>query len=273
MSLVKQSSVKINFSSWEAFTKSVHEWFVVMHNDILNGKHFVGLVTIIFTAAVIPLFRLIAQDRATYRSKAADAGVWVLMNIFGIGIIVYPWWLATAKSPLYYSRLQFFGRVVSAIILILAGVQGIFNPERPFEKNNPSQTTLTFKILSTLDFVSIFIGLLVALPIFIRRDRLFKSQSKSLFRFAWLFTAIMLAGLIVRRWTGFSRIVSFSCLFLVVQFFVLNYVEDVERRAAGKTGIFDEAYIIIAGMFSVQLFLFPHSQTLNAYVRSGYGHG
>ena len=57
----------------------------------------------------------------------------------------------------------------------------------------------------------------------------------------------MLVGLLLRRWIGYSRIVSFSCLFVVIQFFVFNYLEDIERRRVGKTAIFDEAYIIIAG--------------------------
>jgi hypothetical protein len=247
MTLTRQTYVVLNFSSWEGFNRSVWDCVVSVYGDIVDGKHFIGLVTIVFTAAVIPLFRLISQNESSYRSKAADAGVYVMMNIFGIGIIVYPWWLATAKSPLYYSRLQTCGKVVGGTVLILAGVQGIFEPERPFEKNNPDATSLTFKIISSLNFAAIFIGLLVVLPVFIRRERLFKSNSHSIFRFAWVFTAIMLAGLLIRRWTGYTRIVSFSCLFLVVQFFVLNYVEEIERNAAGKVGLFDEAYIIIAG--------------------------
>lgn len=245
--LTKQQSVAINFSSWDGFTGSMRDWALSVWGEIVNGKHFIGLVTIVFTAAVIPLYRLISQTESSWRSKAADATIYVLMNIFGIVIIVYPWWLATAKSPLYYSRLQTCSRVISGAIIVTACVQGVFAPARPFEKNNPDVTSFTFNFISSLNVVAIFIGLLVVLPIYIRRDRLFKSNSKSLFRFAWLFTLIMLVGLLIRKWTGYSRIVSFSCLFLVVQFFILDYVEDLERRASGKVNRFDEAYIIIAG--------------------------
>jgi hypothetical protein len=246
-SLNKQSSGSFNFNNWNDFALSLQEWIASSHGDFLRGKHFIGFVTVVFTVAVMPLFRYISQGNATYRSKSADASIWVLSNIFGIGIIIYPWWLATAKSPLYYSRLQYCGKIVSAVILILAGLQGIFTPESPFHKNDPSKTSITYKVLSSLNFAAIFLGLLVVLPVFIRRERLFTSNSQALYRFAWLFTAIMLTGLLIRRWTGFSRIVSFSCLFLVILFFVWNYVEDVERKRIGKVGIFDEAYIIIAG--------------------------
>ena len=246
MSLIKNSG-RIDFNSWNGFLLSVQRRFVSYQSEILNGKHFIGLVTICFTVAVIPLFRLVSQRNSNNQSKAADAGISVLSNIFGIGIIIYPWWLATAKSPLYYSRLQFCGKIIGSIILLLTGIQGIFTPEQPFEKNNPNETTLNYKIISTLTFISTYIGLLIILPIYIRRDRLFKSNSQALFRFAWLFTMIMLVGLLLRRWIGYSRIVSFSCLFVVIQFFVFNYLEDIERRRVGKTAIFDEAYIIIAG--------------------------
>ena len=210
-----------------------------------SSKYLIGILTVSFTIAVLPLFRLISEKNGSYDSKVAGAAYWVLSNIFGIGIILYPWWLATAKSPLYYNRLQYMGRILCVCILVLAALQGVFTPDKPFDQNDPAQTSLAFKITASLNTIFVLAGLLIVLPIFIRRDRLFKS--KSLFRFAWAFTAIMLASLLIRRWSGFTLLVAYSCLFLVIQFIVVNYFEEDERKRSGKLSIFDEAYIIIAG--------------------------
>lgn len=228
----------------KTYYEQAKEWIAAYKTHTV---YLIAIITVTFTIAVLPLFRLIAQQDGGNKSKAADAAYYVLSDIFGIGIVVYPWWLATSKSPLYYSRLQYYGRIMGAIVLILAGIQGIFTPDKPFDKNDPSKTSLAYKIVYSLDVVAILGGFLVALPILIRRDRLFKSNSRGLFRFAWLFTVIMITGLLLRRWMGFSRIVSFSCVFLVVQFFILDTVEEIERQQEGKVSMFDEAYIIIAG--------------------------
>lgn len=214
---------------------------------ITYTKYLLGLITVGFTVVVLPLFRFISKEGEGNISKAADATYWVLTCLFGIGILVYPWWLATAKSPLYYSRLQFYGRIISVIILVLASVQGIFNPDKPFSKNDPAHTTLTYRVISCLTMIALLGGMLIALPILIRRDRLFKSNSQALFRFAWLFTLVMILGMVLNRTMGYNRIVSYSCILIVVQFFVFDYLEAVERKRCGKVGIFDEAYIIVAG--------------------------
>lgn len=230
----------------KSYCAKAMEWIAAYKTHTV---YLIAIITVTFTIAVLPLFRLIAQQDGGNKSKAADAAYYVLSDIFGMGIIVYPWWLATSKSPLYYSRLRYFGRIMGVIVVLLAGIQGIFTPDKPFDKNDPEKTSFAYKIIYSLDVVAILGGFLIALPIWIRRDRLFKSNSRSLFRFAWLFTAIMIVGLLLRRWMGFSRIVSFSCVFLVVQFFVLDVVEEIERQAINKTSLFDEAYIIIAGIF------------------------
>jgi len=95
---------------------------------ITYTKYLLGLITVGFTVMILPLFRFIAKENGGNMSKASDATYWVLTCLLGIGILVYPWWLATAKSPLYYSRLQFYGRIISIVILLLAAIQGIFNP-------------------------------------------------------------------------------------------------------------------------------------------------
>lgn len=221
---------------------------------ITYTKYLLGLITVGFTVMVLPLFRFIAKESGGNMSKAADATYWVLTCLLGIGILVYPWWLATAKSPLYYSRLQFYGRIISIGILVLAAIQGIFNPDNPFLKNDPEHTTLTYRVISCFTIIALLGGLLIALPILIRRDRLFRSNSQALFRFAWLFTLVMIVGMMLNRTMGYNRIVSYSCILIVVQFFVFDYLEAIERKRCGKVGIFDEAYIIVAGKWDFFFF-------------------
>jgi hypothetical protein len=57
----------------------------------------------------------------------------------------------------------------------------------------------------------------------------------------------MIIGMLLNRNMGYNRVISFSCIFVVVQFGVFAYLEEMERKRVGKVGIFDEAYIIIAG--------------------------
>lgn len=230
-----------------SYIQAGYDWVQASFTKITYTKYLLGVITVGFTAAVLPFFRLIARAEGGTISKAADATYWVLSCIFGIGILVYPWWLATAKSPLYYSRLQYYGRIISIFILLLAGIQGIFNPENPFDKNHPRATSLAYQIISSLNIVAILGGLLIALPVLIRRDRLFKSNSQALFRFAWFFTLIMIVGMILNRCMGYNRIVSYSCVVIIFQFGVCDYLEAVERRRSNRVGKFDEAYIIIAG--------------------------
>lgn len=229
------------------YIQAPYIWIKASLAKITYAKYLLGVITVGFTAAVLPLFRFIAKAKGGNISKAADATYWVLSCIFGIGILIYPWWLATAKSPLYYSRLQYYGRIISTVILLLAGIQGVFNPEHPFDKNHPDATSLAYRVVSSLNIITILGGLLILLPILIRRDRLFQSNSQALFRFAWVFALIMIVGMVLNRCAGDNRIVSYSCVVIILQFGVCDYLEALERKRNGRVGIFDEAYIIIAG--------------------------
>jgi hypothetical protein len=222
-------------------------FIVVYFRKISYTKYSIGILTVVFTVAVLPLLRYISQLDGGNRSKAAGATFWVLSSIFGMGIIMYPWWLATAKSPIYCTRLVYKGRLICAVVLILAVIQGILSPVYQFDIYDPSITSMAYKVVSSLYTIAILGGLLMVLPYLIRRERLLKS--KALYTFAWSFTIIMIASLLLKRWSGFGRVVSFSCIFLVAQFLVVHYFEELNRVKLGKVAIFDEAYLIIAGSY------------------------
>jgi hypothetical protein len=228
-----------------SFLYTLQERVASYFRKIPYMKYFIGLETIAFTVAVLPLFRLISQQDGGTKSKAAGATFWVLSSISGMGIILYPWWLATAKSPMYYGRLIYHGRIICFIVLILAVVQGILSPVNQFDAYDPSKTTTGYKVISSLYNIFILGGLLVVLPYMIRRERLL--QARALYTFAWSFSIIMIVSLIYRKWTGFTRVVSFSCLFLVLQFTVVHYFDEMNRKLQKKSSFFDEAYIIVAG--------------------------
>ena len=212
-------------------------------------KYFLGLVTVGTTICALPLMRIgLAGNGA--QSTIAETAISLVVAGSGIGIILYPWWLATSSSPMYYGRLQKYARILAAISVILVILREVLAPKKPFRYNDPTSTTVAFRVVSTLWWITAIFGFLLALPVLIRREKLFRANNLILFGLVVPFTFLMFSGIVISEWEGYGGVTSYSPIILLVLFGAISLLDAL--RTAHEDGPpkshFDEAYIIVAGL-------------------------
>lgn len=214
--------------------------------NIAYTKYFLGVVTSLITLLSVPIIRIVLRSNGT-GSTIADIFYWFMVSVFGFAIIVYPWWLVTAKSPMYSDRLQYYVKIIATISLIFVILRHAFSPQTPFKREVPSVTSPTFKAISTVWWICCLIGFFIVLPILIRREKLFASRSMALFTFAWPYVLLIFTGLVLQEYTGFRYITAYSPLLLLFQVVIVDFIEAQQKKKYNIKSIFDEAYIIVAG--------------------------
>lgn len=210
-------------------------------------KYFLGIVTSTVTLIAVPLIRIIIKANGS-SSIIAETIFWFVTSFFGFAIIIYPWWLATSTSPIYYKRLRKYTVIIGIISFIFVIARGLLAPVEPFLYNEPKETSLEFRVVATLWYTASLGGFLLALPWLIRREKLLRSKSLALFTFVLPYVALMLVGVLLQVWVGFSAVTAYSPAALLALFGAVGLLEDRASKSNGKQ--FDEAYIIVAGMYT-----------------------
>jgi hypothetical protein len=206
-------------------------------------KYFLGLVTSTVTLISVPLMRIILKSNGD-ASSIAETVFWLITSFFGFAILIYPWWLATSSSPIYYNRLRKYASIIACVSFVLVGARGLLAPAEPFHYGHPLRTTLRFKSAATLWWISSILGFLLLLPWLIRREKLLRAKSLALFTFVLPFVAVMFVGVLLQVWAGVTFIVAYSPAALLLLFGLVQLI-DCKKTSTEKQ--FDEAYIIVAG--------------------------
>lgn len=207
-------------------------------------KYLLGAATVLITFIAMPFIRLILQADGVW-STGATTIYWLAISRCGFSVALYPWWLATAKSVLYYERLRQCSNVVIAVSLFLAMCRSMLAPVKPNKYEDISATTVQFRLVSSLYWISVLFGSFIIIPVYIRRIRLFQSKSPILFIMAIPFVLVMLVSVLIHEWSGNIFLVSYSPFLIMILFALAIFAEKYNEN----TLIFDEAYIIVVGKF------------------------
>ena len=209
---------KVTFSIWKGtYTNKDGQ-------GLSPTKYLLGFLTSTVTLISVPLIRIILKGNKK-ESSIAETVYWLFVSVFGFAIIIYPWWLATSSSSIYYNRLQKYTAISGSISLILVIARGLLAPSEPFLYNQPEDTTLSFRVVSSLWWVAALLGFLVVLPWFIREKKILQSKSRALFTFVLPFVVIMLTAVLLQEWTGSSFVTAYSPVALLVLFGAASVLE------------------------------------------------
>lgn len=207
-------------------------------------KYLLGAATVLITIVSLPFIRLILHADGVF-STAATTIYWLAISRCGFSVALYPWWLATAKSVLYYQRLRQCSNVVIAASLFLSICRTLLAPVKPNKYEDISATSVQFRIVSTLYWISVLLGSFIVIPVYIRRMRLFQSKSPILFVMAIPFIFVMLTSIIIHEWSGNIFFVSYSPLLIMILFGLAIFTEKYNENVLA----FDEAYIMVVGKY------------------------
>lgn len=205
-------------------------------------KYLLGAATVLITIAALPFIRLILQADGVW-STGATTIYWLAISRCGFSVALYPWWLATAKSVLYYKRLRYGSNVVIAVTLFLSICRSLLAPVKPNKYEDISATTVQFRLVSSLYWTSVLLGSFIIIPAYIRRARLFQSKSSILYIMAIPFILVMLVSVVIHEWSGNIFLVSYSPFLIMILFGCAIISEKYNENIL----IFDEAYIIVVG--------------------------
>lgn len=182
----------------------------------------------------------------------AEIVLFFSINMFGIVMAVYPWYLSVSNKFVYFHRLRQGGVFFAVITSILVIIRSVLSPSAPFHIEDPEETSVAFRVVSTFYHISFVFGLFLLLPLFVRR-RQFLSSHGSIYSFCLLvlpFVIIMCVGLVLHEWLGDDITVSYSPVILIV----LYYVNKIVNEVKGPGGLqFDEVFIIAAGFVPIWL--------------------
>ena len=209
-------------------------------------KHFLILATTGMAFGAIGLIRVMLGG-SDWWSPVARAIYWASTSYFGFCILVYPWWLATSKSPFYYGRLRTYVIVLAIVGFALNIWRSLLAPLNDFDRRAKRvPTTSTFRIVSLFWWLICLVGFSVGLAFLVRRSKILKTKSLALYTFVCPFVAIMFGGVILNEWTDLDFIVVYSPVLL---FFLPFLASVVDAKVDSSTGSsFNEIYIIVAGM-------------------------
>lgn len=214
--------------------------------DVKKGisitKYILGAATILITVLAIPLIRLILQADGMW-STAATVIYWLAITRSGFSVALYPWWLATAKSLVYYHRLRQYSNSIIAVSLVLAILRCILAPVKPNRYEDMSATTVQFQVVSTMYWVSVLAGTFMVIPVGIRRMRLFQARSPILYIMVIPFVLVMITSVLISEWSGNSFYVSYSPVMIIVLFAFALLAE----KHQDNNSVFDESYIMVVG--------------------------
>jgi hypothetical protein len=167
----------------------------------------------------------------------------VAITLSGFSVALYPWWLVTAKSLIYYNRLKTCSNAVIAVALVLAVCRSVLAPVKPFSFEDNNATTVQFRLVSSLYWISVLVGPFIFIPVYIRRLRIFQSHSLALYLMVIPFILVMLVSVFINEWSGNSFFVSYSPFILMLLFACTIIAETYSE----KKSRFDEAYIMVVG--------------------------
>ena len=213
-----------------------------LKKEISVTKYLLGAATMIITFVCLPLIRQILQADGTW-STVATTVYWLAITRCGFSISLYPWWLATAKSLLYYKRLRHISNVIIMMSLILSLCRSVLAPTESHSHEDVKSTTIQFRVVSTLYWTFVLVGTFLIIPVFIRRARLFRTKSPVLYAMVIPFILVMLVSIVVHEWTGNGFYVSYSP-FLIMVLFIVAIIAEKVNTAEFK---FDESYIMVVG--------------------------
>jgi hypothetical protein len=219
-------------------------------------KYLLGAATMLMTIVALPFIRLILQADGVW-STVATTLYWLAISRCGFSVALYPWWLATAKSLVYYQRLRLCSNVVIAASLVLSMCRSFLAPVKPNHYEDISATTVQFRVVSSMYWISVLMGSFIVIPVYIRRIRLFQSKSPILYVMAIPFVLVMIVSILIHEWTEDSFFVSYSPFLIMILFACATMAEKYNETNLK----FDEAYIMVVGKCnSLQLkfiYLFP----------------
>lgn len=208
-------------------------------------KHFLIVITSIMTFGAIGLIRIMLS-RSTVWSPVARAIYWAGASYTGFAILMYPWWLATSKSPFYYGRLRKYGIALGVVGIALNIWRSSLAPLTDFDRRSDDvHTSTSYRVVSLFWWLVCLVGFTVVLAFLIRRWKILKTKSRAMYSFVLPFVAIMLFGSIVREWTDHVFTVVYSPILLLVFPLIAAYVDS--RSNPNPKVVFNEIYIIVAG--------------------------
>jgi hypothetical protein len=208
-------------------------------------KHFLILVTSAMTFGAIGLIRMMLGG-SDFWSPVARAIYWAATSYFGFCILVYPWWLATSKSPFYYGRLRYWVIILSVIGFVLNIWRSLLAPLNDFDRRAKRvPTTITYRVVSLLWWFVCLVGFTIILAFLVRRSKIFKNKSLTLYTFVIPFVIIMFGGTVIQEWTSYNFGVVYSPVILLVLPLLVIYIDG--KVNPENNADFNEIYIIIAG--------------------------
>jgi hypothetical protein len=213
-----------------------------MKKSISLTKYFLGAATMLMTFVALPFIRLILRADGVW-STAASTIYWLAISRCGFSVALYPWWLATAKSLVYYQRLRECSNVVIAVSLVLVVCRSILAPVKPNRYEDTGATTVQFRVASAMYWISVLSGSFIVVPVYIRRMRLFQAKSPILYVMVIPFVLIMVVSVLIHEWAGISFFVSYSPVMIMVLFACALFAEKYYQQNLK----FDEAYIMVVG--------------------------
>jgi hypothetical protein len=227
-------------------------WYIrsAVHSakHINRTKYLLTLITIICTITAVFLIRVNLSENGAI-STLAKTVFWLLNSTCGFFLIAYPWWLTTRNSFLYFKRLEWSCVGVALIVYVLVCARTILAPVEHINNTDPSITSLSFRVVSSLYWVAMLGGFFLFMPFMIRRHRLFNSGRTQLALGCFVFPCVLLAlsSVMLQEWTGNGYLVSSSPVILIVLYYAVKIAHALFNDSEANGVEFNEAYIIVAG--------------------------
>ena len=215
-------------------------------------QFFLRLVTFTVTVLGLILIRLYINTNNSTGAAVSEVFLLLFINLFGIIMVVYPWYLSVSNNFIYFSRLKRYSACFGLLTSILAVIRSILSPIAPFHVDTPEETSVAFRVVSTMYHLSYIVGYFLLLPLLVRRRQFLSTRGSiiSFFLFVLPFVLLMFCGRILQEWRGLGEVVSYSPLVLIVLFY-LNKIVDAVKNGGGLH--FDEVFIIAAGFVPIWL--------------------
>lgn len=231
-------------------------WKMKSHSELREyldtTQFFLRLVTCSITVVGLILIRLYINSNNSTGATVSEVFLFLFINLFGILMIIYPWYLSVSNNIIYFQRLKRYSVCLALLTSLLVIIRSLLSPVAPFHTDDPDKTSIAFRVMSTFYHISYILGFFLLLPFLIRK-RQFLSSSGSPYSFALFvmpFVLLMLCGLLLQEWSGISAAVSYSPMILIVVYYINKIVNEV-RGVGGLR--FDEVFIIAAGFVPVWL--------------------
>jgi hypothetical protein len=206
-------------------------------------KYILGFATVAVTLLALPFIRIILQANGTLSTAIATV-YWLFITRLGFTVILYPWWLVVAKSITYSDRLSVVSAVVVVLSMTLVTGKSLLAPADLYRYESDSAiTTLWYRVVATLFWLVLLLGSFLVVPLYVRRTRLLKSKSWTLYSFVIPFVMVMLGTAILHEWGGDFKWLSYSIPMLIIFFGLASAVDFCSHTHVR----FDEAYIMVAG--------------------------